>query len=191
MRVLAIDGNSILNRAFYGIKVLTTSTGFYTNAVTGFMNIYLRELEEVKPDGVAVAFDLKAPTFRHRACDFYKATRRPMPEELAMQLPKIKELLAALGVNIIEIEGYEADDILGSVSKLISQKGGECFVLSGDRDNMQLIGERVTVRYVSTRETVSYDRDKFFESYGIEPINLIDLKALMGDSSDNIREWLE
>lgn len=186
MRVLAIDGNSILNRAFYGIKVLTTSTGFYTNAVTGFMNIYLRELEEVKPDGVAVAFDLKAPTFRHKACDFYKATRRPMPEELAMQLPKIKELLAALGVNIIEIEGYEADDILGSVSKLISQKGGECFVLSGDRDNMQLIGERVTVRYVSTRETVSYDRDKFFESYGIEPINLIDLKALMGDSSDNI-----
>lgn len=186
MRLLVIDGNSILNRAFYGIKVLTTSKGFYTNAITGFMNIFLKEKEQLKPDGIAVAFDLKAPTFRHKKCAYYKANRHGMPEELAMQLPKLKELLRFLGVPILELEGYEADDILGSVSKLFADKGSECFVLSGDRDNLQLIGERVTVRLATNRETISYDRDRFFEDYGIEPINLIDLKALMGDSSDNI-----
>ncbi|MCD8106551.1 MAG: DNA polymerase I [Oscillospiraceae bacterium] len=186
MLLLAVDGNSILNRAFYGIKVLTTKDGFYTNAVTGFMNTLLREIGEVKPDAVAVAFDLKAPTFRHEKCAFYKANRHGMPEELAMQLPKVKELLTDLGVPILEISGYEADDILGSVSKLMSDNSGKCVILSGDRDTLQLVGEHVTVRLVTTRETTPYTPEKFIENYGFEPIHLIDLKALMGDSSDNI-----
>lgn len=186
MRILIIDGNSILNRAFYGIKVLTTSRGFYTNAITGFMNIYLKEQELLKPDCVAVAFDLKAPTFRHKQCAFYKANRHGMPEELAMQLPKIKELLTDLGVPILELEGYEADDILGSVSKLFADSGNECYLLSGDRDNLQLIGDNITVRLATNHETISFNRDRFFLEYGVEPINLIDIKALMGDSSDNI-----
>jgi DNA polymerase-1 len=186
MRILVIDGNSILNRAFYGIKVLTTSRGFYTNAITGFMNIYLKEQELLKPDATAVAFDLKAPTFRHKQCAFYKANRHGMPQELAMQLPKVKELLTDLGVPILELEGYEADDILGSVSKLFADGGNECYLLSGDRDNLQLIGDNITVRLATNRETISFDRDRFFAEYGVEPINLIDIKALMGDSSDNI-----
>lgn len=186
MKILLIDGNSILNRAFYGIKLLTNSKGVYTNAVTGFMNIYLKELDILKPDACVVAFDMKAPTFRHKACDFYKANRKGMPDELASQLPLIKELLKDLGIRTISIEGWEADDILGSASKLFADNGHEAFVLSGDRDNLQLIRDGVTVRLVTTKETVSYDRDKFFEAYGTEPINLIDIKALMGDSSDNI-----
>ncbi len=186
MVLLAVDGNSILNRAFYGIKVLTTKDGFYTNAVTGFMNTLLRETGEVKPDAVAVAFDLKAPTFRHEKCAFYKANRHGMPEELAMQLPKVKELLTDLGIPILEISGYEADDILGSVSKLVSDNSGKCVILSGDRDTLQLVGDNVTVRLVTTRETTPYTPEKFREVYGFEPIHLIDLKALMGDSSDNI-----
>lgn len=186
MLLLAVDGNSILNRAFYGIKVLTTKDGFYTNAVTGFMNTLLREYNELKPDAVVVAFDLKAPTFRHQKCAFYKANRHGMPEELAMQLPKVKELLSDLGVPIIEISGFEADDILGSVSKIVSDNSGDCVILSGDRDTLQLVGDHVTVRLVTTRETTPYTPEKFIETYGFEPIHLIDLKALMGDSSDNI-----
>lgn len=186
MRILIIDGNSILNRAFYGIKVLNSSKGFPTNAITGFMNIYLRELDLLKPDCIAVAFDLPAPTFRHKKCDYYKATRHGMPDELALQLPKMKELLRALGINVIELEGYEADDILGSVSKVFADSGDEAFILSGDRDTFQLISDRVTVRYSTMRETISYGPAVFFENYGVEPIKLIDVKALMGDSSDNI-----
>ncbi|MCD8006964.1 MAG: DNA polymerase I [Oscillospiraceae bacterium] len=186
MLLLCVDGNSILNRAFYGIKVLTTKDGFYTNAITGFMNTLLREYNEIKPDAVAVAFDLKAPTFRHEKCAFYKANRHGMPEELAMQLPKVKELLTDLGIPILELTGFEADDILGSVSKLVSDNSGECVILSGDRDTLQLVGEHVTVRLVTTRETTPYTPEKFIETYGFEPIHLIDLKALMGDSSDNI-----
>ncbi len=186
MKILLIDGNSILNRAFYGIKLLTNSKGVYTNAVTGFMNIYLKELEAVKPDCAAVAFDMKAKTFRHLACDFYKANRKGMPDELASQLPLIKELLKHLGIPTLELEGWEADDILGSVSKLFADNGHEAYVLSGDRDNLQLIRDGVTVRLATTKETITFDRDRFFEQYGTEPINLIDIKALMGDSSDNI-----
>ncbi len=186
MKILLIDGNSILNRAFYGIKLLTNSKGFYTNAVTGFMNIYLKELDVIKPDCAAVAFDMKAPTFRHLACDFYKANRKGMPDELAQQLPVIKELLKHLGVPTLELEGWEADDILGSVSKLFADSGNQAYVLSGDRDNLQLIRQGVTVRLATTKETITFDRDRFFEQYGTEPINLIDIKALMGDSSDNI-----
>ncbi|MCM1382179.1 MAG: hypothetical protein NC192_09590, partial [Muribaculaceae bacterium] len=186
MKLLAIDGNSIMNRAFYGIKMLSNKNGVYTNAVTGFMNIYLAAAKEVEPDGVAVAFDLRAPTFRHKAVETYKANRHGMPEELAGQMPIIKELLTALGIKILECEGFEADDILGTLSKLCADEKGECYVLTGDRDSLQLIGDGVTVLLQTNKGTVRYDEKKFTEDYGIAPIELIDLKALMGDSSDNI-----
>ncbi|MCM1023420.1 MAG: DNA polymerase I [Prevotella sp.] len=186
MKLLAIDGNSIMNRAFYGIKMLSNKNGVYTNAVTGFMNIYLAAVKEVEPDGIAVAFDLRAPTFRHKAVESYKANRHGMPEELAGQMPIIKELLTALGIKILECEGFEADDILGTLSKLCADEKGECYVLTGDRDSLQLIGDGVTVLLQTNKGTVRYDEEKFTEDYGIAPIELIDLKALMGDSSDNI-----
>lgn len=186
MKLLAIDGNSIMNRAFYGIKMLSNKNGVYTNAITGFMNIYLSVMNDISPDCVAVAFDLRAPTFRHKAVESYKANRHGMPEELAQQMPMIKELLTALGIKIVECEGFEADDILGTLSKLCADKAEECFVLTGDRDSLQLINDNVTVLYHSTKGTVKYTEEKFTEDYGIKPIELIDLKALMGDSSDNI-----
>lgn len=186
MKLLAIDGNSILNRAFYGIKLLSNKNGVFTNAVFGFMNIYLKNVNEVQPDCVAVAFDLKSPTFRHKAVASYKANRKGMPPELAQQLPIVKELLSLMGVKVIECEGYEADDVLGTLSRLCSEAGGDCCVLTGDRDSLQLIDEHVTVRLATNKETVIYTREKFKEDYGFEPIKLIDLKALMGDSSDNI-----
>lgn len=186
MRLLAIDGNSIMNRAFYGIKALSTSKGEYTNALTGFMNIYLKELEAVKPDCVAVAFDLKAPTFRHKADPSYKANRKGMPHELALQMPLIKEILTDLGIKIVECEGWEADDVLGTLSKIFDGTD-ECVILTGDRDNLQLVTDSCTVRLATNRETVVYTPDKFREMYdGLEPLQLIELKALMGDSSDNI-----
>lgn len=186
MKLLAIDGNSIMNRAFYGIKMLSNKNGVYTNAITGFMNIYLSVMNDISPDCVVVAFDLRAPTFRHKAVESYKANRHGMPEELAQQMPMIKELLTALGIKIVECEGFEADDILGTLSKLCADKAEECFVLTGDRDSLQLINDNVTVLYHSTKGTVKYNEEKFTEDYGIAPIELIDLKALMGDSSDNI-----
>lgn len=185
MKILAIDGNSIMNRAFYGIKALSTSKGEYTNALTGFMNIYLKELEAVQPDCAAVAFDLKAPTFRHKADAAYKANRKGMPHELALQMPLIKEILADLGVKTLECEGFEADDILGTLSEIFGG-GDECVILTGDRDSLQLVSESCTVRLATNRETVVYTPGKFREDYGLEPIQLIELKALMGDSSDNI-----
>lgn len=186
MKLLAIDGNSILNRAFYGIKLLSNKKGVFTNAIFGFMNIYMKNAEDVKPDAVAVAFDLKSPTFRHKAAAYYKANRKGMPEELAQQLPLIKELLTLMGIKVVECEGYEADDVLGTLSKLCSDSGNECFVLTGDRDSLQLIDDNVTVLLATNKETVHYTPDRFREDYGIEPLRLIDLKALMGDSSDNI-----
>ena len=186
MKLLAIDGNSIMNRAFYGIKMLSNKNGVYTNAVTGFMNIYLAAVNELSPDGIAVAFDMRAPTFRHKAVDSYKANRHGMPDELAGQMPIIKELLTALGVKVLECEGFEADDILGTLSKICSDSNGECYILTGDRDSLQLIDDNVTVMLHTTKGTVKYNEEKFTEDYGIAPIELIDLKALMGDSSDNI-----
>lgn len=186
MKLLAIDGNSILNRAFYGIKLLSNKNGVFTNAIFGFMNIYMKNAAEVQPDAVAVAFDLKAPTFRHKAMDYYKANRKGMPEELAQQLPLIKELLTLLGIKVIECEGFEADDILGTLSKECSDAGDKCYVLTGDRDSLQLIDDNVTVLLATNKETVHYTPDRFREDYGFEPVRLIDLKALMGDSSDNI-----
>lgn len=186
MKLLAIDGNSILNRAYYGIKLLSNKKGVFTNAIFGFMNIYLKNLGDVQPDSVAVAFDLRSPTFRHKAADYYKANRKGMPEELAQQLPLIKELLGHLGITVLTCEGYEADDILGTLSRLCTESGNQCFVLTGDRDSLQLIDSNVTVLLATNKETIHYTPQRFQEDYGFEPIQLIDLKALMGDSSDNI-----
>lgn len=190
MRLLIIDGNSILNRAFYGIKVLTTHDGVPTNALVGFLNIYFRLLEQTDADAVAVAFDRKAPTFRHQMYDAYKAGRKGMPEELAQQLPLMKEILNLMGCTVVEMDGYEADDILGTLSKQAQAMAVPCFIATGDRDSLQLVGENVTVLLAATRmgkpETVVFDTEAVREKYGLEPTALIDLKALMGDTSDNI-----
>ncbi|MBQ8121158.1 MAG: DNA polymerase I, partial [Ruminococcus sp.] len=187
MKLLAIDGNSIMNRAFYGIKALANSKGQFTNAITGFMNIYLKELSVVKPDCVAVAFDLKAPTFRHKANADYKANRKGMPTELAQQMPVIKELLTDMGVKIVQCEGYEADDILGTLSKACADSGNECFILTGDRDSFQLVSDSVTVRLAGTKETKIYTPQRIMDEYGVQPRQMIEVKALMGDTSDNIK----
>lgn len=185
--LLLIDGNSILNRAFYGIRPLTTSTGLFTHAVYGMMNIVLKHLEERKPDYAAVAFDLKAPTFRHLKYDGYKTTRKGMPEELAVQLPYAKKCMTALGLHELELEGYEADDILGTCAAWgNSNEAIEVFILTGDRDSFQLIRDNVTVLLASTGETVCFRRKEFRDKYEVEPEQFVDVKALMGDSSDNI-----
>ncbi len=189
MKLLVLDGNSIINRAFYGIKLLTTKDGRYTNAIYGFMNIFYKLCDEVHPDSVAFAFDLKAPTFRHKMYDEYKAGRKPMPPELAEQMPVLKELLKALGYKIVTKEGYEADDILGTLA-FSCKDGDECYIATGDRDSLQLVGDNVKVLLASTKmgrpETNIYDIKRIKDDYGVTPHQLIDIKALMGDSSDNI-----
>ncbi len=186
MHLLVIDGNSIINRAFYGVKALANHKGVFTNALFGFFQMYFKELGEVKPDGIAVAFDLKSPTFRHKADASYKATRKGMPEELAMQMPYLKQILTAMGIPVLSAEGFEADDILGTLAHACDVQGAQCSVMTGDRDSLQLITEHVTVRLVKTKETIPYTPERFTEEYGFAPIHIIDLKALMGDSSDNI-----
>lgn len=186
MKLLLIDGNSIMNRAFYGIKGLSNKNGFPTNALTGFLRIYLKLLKEDKPDRIAVAFDLKAPTFRHKMYDGYKATRHAMPEELALQMPVIRILLREMGIPVVEIEGYEADDIIGTLSRTAAENNCECVIMTGDRDSFQLVNEKVTVRLASNKEDIYYTPEKIREVYGVEPIQMIEVKALMGDSSDNI-----
>ena len=186
MKLLVIDGNSILNRAFYGIRLLSNKKGMFTNAITGFFNIYLKLISGFNPDCAAVAFDLKAPTFRHNMFDGYKAGRKGMPEELAMQLPVVKELLRAMGVKVVECEGYEADDILGTLSAEFEKNGHECIIATGDRDSFQLVTDKVTVNLAATKEDILYTPEKIFEVYGVKPLQMIEVKALMGDSSDNI-----
>lgn len=190
MRLLAIDGNSILNRAFYGIKLLTTKDGRYTNAIFGFMNILLKQLEDLRPDGVAIAFDRKEKTFRHQMYDGYKATRKGMPEELAGQLPLLKDLLEHLGYRILEAEGYEADDILGTLARICGEQQQECAIVTGDRDSLQLVRPQVKVYLATTKmgrpQTEVYDEERIQQEYHIPPQGMIDLKALMGDSSDCI-----
>lgn len=186
MKILAIDGNSIMNRAFYGIKALSNKKGVFTNAITGFMNIYLGMCKEISPDTVVCAFDVKAPTFRHKKTETYKANRKGMPDDLAMQMPYMKKILKALGVLVLEEKGYEADDILGTVSLTAEKNGGECYILTGDRDSLQLVSDKVTVMLHTNKETIPFTPKRFNEEYGFEPVKLIDLKALMGDSSDNI-----
>ena len=185
-KLLAVDGNSILNRAFYGIRPLTTKDGFSTNALYGMVTMISRQAETLRPDYCAVAFDLKAPTFRHKMYDAYKAGRRPMPEELAMQLPVAKELLSAMGYTVLEKEGYEADDILGTLASMCESDDCEAYLLTGDRDSLQLISDRVHVLLATNTETVDMDEAKFMEKYGVPSSVFVDVKALMGDSSDNI-----
>ena len=191
MKLMAIDGNSIVNRAFYGVSQnLSTRDGLPTNAIFGFLNILLKLLEEEKPDALAVTFDLKAPTFRHQAYEGYKAQRKGMPDELAAQMPVLKQVLDAMNIRRYELEGWEADDLLGTMSLRAEEQGWDTVVVTGDKDSLQLIDEHVTVKLVSTRMGQTTTRDMtpaaFREQYGFDPIHMIDLKALMGDASDNI-----
>ncbi len=191
MKLMVIDGNSIVNRAFYGVSQnLSTREGLPTNAIFGFVNILLKLLDEEKPEGLAVAFDLKAPTFRHLAYDGYKAQRKGMPEELAVQMPVLKRLLDAMNIRRYELEGWEADDLLGTMARVNGEEGGQTVVVTGDKDSLQLITDSTTVKLVSTRMGRTITRNMtpevFREEYGFDPIHIIDLKALMGDTSDNI-----
>lgn len=190
MRMLVIDGNSILNRAFFGIKLLTTSSGQYTNAIYGFMNTLYKISEECSPDAAAVAFDLKAPTFRHKAYSGYKSNRKGMPDELASQLEPLKEILKSMGYSIVTKEGFEADDILGTFAEKCSSTGCECVIATGDRDSLQLVSDNVSVRIAATKfgkpEVTLYDKAKIMDVYGVEPKQLIDIKAIQGDTSDCI-----
>ena len=186
MKFLIIDGNSILNRAFYGIRVLTNSQGVPTNALTGFTNTLLMLKKDIAPDRIAISFDLKAPTFRHKRYDGYKANRKGMPEELAAQLPYIKKIIEYMGITILEKEGYEADDIIGTVSAICARNNVECFISTGDRDSFQLVNDKVTVRLAKTKGDVLYTPEVIMEEYGVTPKQMIEVKALMGDTSDNI-----
>lgn len=190
MKIMVIDGNSILNRAYFGIRNLSNHEGTPTNAVYGFLSTLFKQEDEEKPDRIVVCFDVKEKTFRHKKFDFYKATRKPMEENLAVQLPIIKEVLDALGIVRCEMAGYEADDLLGTISRRANEHGDECVVLTGDRDSLQLAGGGTVVRLVKSSQGkttyTSYTTEKFREEYGFDPIRLIDLKSLMGDSSDNI-----
>ena len=190
MKLLILDGNSVINRAFFGVKPLTTREGLYTHAIFGFLNILERMEKEEQPEAVCVAFDLHGPTFRHLKYDGYKANRHGMPEELAQQMPIMKDVLRAMNIPIYECQSWEADDVIGTVGKICSNNEWECVVVTGDRDSLQLIDENVHVKLVISKpgQTTAtlYTREKFEEEYGFEPKKLIDLKALMGDSSDNI-----
>ena len=192
-KIVAIDGNSIMNRAFYGImnsRLLVTTDGIYTNAIYGFLSILLKLINDERPEYICVAFDLKAPTFRHKQYEGYKATRKGMPDELRMQMPLIKDVLKAMNIKIFEIEGYEADDILGTIASYGEENNMEVLLLTGDRDYLQLASDKVTVRIPTTKqgntETTDYTPEIIKEKFGIEPKQFIQIKGLMGDTSDNI-----
>ena len=191
-KLLLIDGNSIMNRAFYGImgSKMLSSNGKYTNAVYGFLAILFKNLEDLNPDYIAVSFDLRAKTKRHELYENYKANRHGMPDELAEQMPMIKEVLNAMNIEIIEQEGYEGDDILGTLARIGEKKGLNVTILSGDRDTFQLATDKVTIRIPRTKqgktETDEYDKKKVIEEYGVTPLQLIEVKGLQGDTSDNI-----
>ena len=190
MKLLAVDGNSIMNRAYYGIRPLTTKDGQFTHAIYGFLTMLLKIKADTNPDAVAIAFDLHAPTFRHKAYSGYKATRKGMPEELRCQVEPLKELLKLLGYKLVSVEGFEADDILGTFAKNSSEKGYECVIATGDRDSFQLVSDSVSVRFAATKQGTPsaeiYDKARIMEEYGVEPRQLIDIKAIQGDTSDNI-----
>ncbi len=189
-KLLILDANSIINRAFYAVRPLTNKEGFNTNAIFGFLNILFKYLDEISPDYIAAAFDLPQPTFRHKMFDGYKATRHKMPDELREQMPVMKEILAAMNIKIYEKEGFEADDIIGTVSKICEDEDVCCCVLTGDKDDLQLASDKVLIHLVTTRmgntTTEVFDDKKVYEKYGVTPTEFIDLKAVMGDSSDNI-----
>ena len=188
MKLMVLDGNSIVNRAFYGVRLLSTRNGLYTNALFGFLNILQKLTNDEQPDALCVAFDRKAPTFRHLAYAGYKAKRHAMPEELAMQMPVLKEILAAMHIPTYELDGWEADDLLGTISRTCEQKGWDCVIVTGDRDSLQLVTDHTTVNLVTTsrgQTTVKQVTPTVFEEkYGFEPVKLIDLKGLWGDASD-------
>ena len=190
MKLLILDGNSVINRAYFGVKPLTTRDGLYTHAIYGFLNILERMEKEEQPEAVCVAFDLHGPTFRHLKYEGYKANRHGMPEELAMQMPVMKDVLRAMNIPIYECQGWEADDVIGTVGKICAKEDWECVIVTGDRDSLQLIDDHVHVKLVISKPGSTtanlYTEEKFREEYGFEPKKLIDLKALMGDSSDNI-----
>ena len=190
MKLLILDGNSVINRAYFGVKPLTTREGLYTHAIYGFLNILERMEKEEQPDAVCVAFDLHSPTFRHLKYDGYKATRHGMPEELAQQMPVMKQVLKAMNIPIYECQGWEADDVIGTVGRICSNNDWECVIVTGDRDSLQLIDENIHVKLVISRpgQTTAtlYTKEKFQDEYGFEPKKMVDLKALMGDTSDNI-----
>ena len=190
MKLLILDGNSVINRAYFGVRPLTTRDGLYTHAIYGFLNILERMEKEEQPEAICVAFDLHGPTFRHLKYDGYKATRHGMPEELAQQMPIMKDVLRAMNIPIYECQGWEADDVIGTVGKICSEQDWECVIVTGDRDSLQLIDQNVHVKLVVSKpgqtNTTLYTEEVFREEYGFEPKKLIDLKALMGDSSDNI-----
>ena len=190
MKLMILDGNSVINRAFYGVRLLTTKKGEYTNAIYGFLNILDRMRQEEQPDALCVAFDLHGPTFRHEKYDQYKATRHGMPEELAQQMPVMKDVLRAMNIPIYACQGWEADDVIGTIAKRCSEGGWDCVIVTGDRDSLQLVDEHVTVKLVTTKGgqsgSTNYTPAVFQEEYGFAPVHLIDLKALMGDNSDNI-----
>ena len=190
MKLLILDGNSVINRAYFGVKPLTSREGLYTHAIYGFLNILERMEKEEQPEAVCVAFDLHGPTFRHLQYDGYKATRHGMPEELTQQMPVMKQVLKAMNIPIYECQGWEADDVIGTVGRICGNNDWDCVIVTGDRDSLQLIDDHVSVKLVVSRmgqtNATLYNRAKFEEDYGFEPKKLIDLKALMGDSSDNI-----
>lgn len=185
-KLLIADGTNIMFRSFYGIRPFTTKSGLHTNAVYGLATTLSRQIEELKPDAVAVAFDLPEPTFRHKMFDAYKGTRQKAPEELTEQIEYVRKCAEALGTHPIAIPGYEADDILGTLARTGEEEGYEVYVFSGDRDTLQLITEKTRVIYITSKENIIYDEALFRENYGTEPKRLVDIKALMGDSSDNI-----
>ena len=190
MKLMVLDGNSIVNRAYYGIRPLTTRQGLYTNAIYGFVTTLQRLLDEEKPEALCVTFDRREPTFRHQADASYKAQRKGMPEELAMQMLPLKQVLTAMSIPQYELTGYEADDLIGTISRKCEADGWDCVVVTGDKDSLQLITDHTKVKLVSTRMGQTTTKDMtpqtFRETYGFDPIHMIDLKALMGDSSDNI-----
>ena len=190
MKLMVLDGNSIVNRAYYGIRPLTTRQGLYTNAIYGFITTLQRLLDEEKPEALCVTFDRREPTFRHEADAAYKAQRKGMPEELAMQMLPLKQVLTAMSIPRYELTGYEADDLIGTISRKCEAAGWDCVIVTGDKDSLQLITDHTKVKLVSTRmgQTTTKDMtpETFQETYGFAPIHMIDLKALMGDSSDNI-----
>jgi DNA polymerase-1 len=187
---MILDGNSIVNRAYYGIRMLNAPDGTPTNGVFGFLTILKKLIDENRPDALCAAFDLKAPTFRHKQYSDYKAQRKPMPDDLAVQIPILKEVLDSLGVKRLELESYEADDLIGTVSRICAENGDECIIVTGDKDSFQLITDTTHVLHVKSRmgktETTDYTPAVFREEYGFEPAKMVDLKALMGDASDNI-----
>lgn len=185
-KLLAVDGNSIINRAFYGIRPLTNKVGLHTNAVYGMINIIMKQVEAISPEYIAVAFDVKSPTFRHEFFEKYKAGRHATPPELLEQIPYAKDCLRALGFNVLELAGYEADDILGTLATVAEKEDCEAYILTGDRDALQLISDKTTVLLATNTDTLFMDKDAFFKKYGVLPSQFVDVKALMGDSSDNI-----